>query len=212
MVHPETLTRHSPYFDYKTLSTTCRQLEQEYGLAVDNGFEQVRENRLSHKVTTIEAQTGQESFEFYAKRHKEKIRDALERAQDWQALHEGLKASGLEVQPHGNGLVIKDLRGNHAAKASAVDRSLSAKRLQERFAKYQPYRSLRQIQELSRYQAAPLHRSVEQGERGELFAKYKAGIETRKTTLEAIKAQEDKQLAAIHQQWTPNVRKSNTWA
>lgn len=199
MVHPERLTRHSPFGDFKTRDKLCRELEREYGLIVDNGRERARENALTAKAATIEAQTGQESFESYAKRYKGNILEALEQAQDWQDLHETLKAHGLEIRPHGNGLVIKNMHGNHATKASTVDRSLSAKRLQDRFGEYRPYRSLRQVQELSRYQAAPLHRSPE---RGELYAKYKAGIETRKTKLEAIKAQEDKQLSAIRQQWT----------
>ena len=201
MIHPERLTRHEPFRDYKKQEKLCRELEQEYGLVVDNGREQAREDRLSHKAATIEAQTGQESFESYAKRHKAEILKTLEQAQDWQALHEGLKAFGLGVKPHTNGLVIHDLHGkqaNHALKSSAVDRSLSAKRLQDRFGEYRPYRSLRQVQEVSRYQAAPLHRSPE---RGQLSAKYKIGIETRKTRLEVIKTQEDKQLAAIRQQW-----------
>ena len=198
MIHPETLTRHSPFGDFKTRDKLCRQLEQEYGLAVDNGREQARKNTLSAKTATIEAQTGQESFESYAKRHRDKIFESLEQAQSWQALHGGLKALGLCIKPHGNGLVIKNMHGEHAVKASTVDRTLSAKRLQDRFGEFRPYRNLRPIQEVSRYQAAPLHRSPE---RGELFARYKAGIETRKTRLEAIKTQEDKQLVAIRQQW-----------
>ena len=203
-IHPERLTRHDPYYDYKTLSNTCRQLEQEYGLVVDNGFERANENNLSHKAATLEARTGQESFEGYAKRHKADIMQTLEHAQDWQGFHEGLKAYGLGVKPHGNGLVLHDLRSkgsHHAVKASAVDRALSAKRLQERFGDFQPYRSLRQIQEHSRYQAGPLHRAMEQGERGELYAKYQAGIESRKNRLQAVKEREDATLAAIRHQW-----------
>ena len=200
-IHPERLTRHDPYYDYKTLSSTCRQLEQEYGLMVDNGFEQAKENHLSHKAATLEARTGQESFEGYAKRHKPEIMQALEHAQDWQGFHEGLKAYGLGVKPHSNGLVFHDLYGkdsHHAVKASDVDRTLSAKRLQERFGDFQPSRNLRTIAELSRYQAMPLHRSPE---RGELYAQYQAGIKPRKTKLQAIKEREDASLTAIRQQW-----------
>ena len=155
-------------------------------------------NALSQKAATIEAQTGQESFESYAKRHKEKILEALDFATQWQDLHEALKAHGMSVKPHGAGLVVTDQHGKHTAKASAVDRALSAKRLQERFGEFRPYRSLRPIQELSRYQAAPLHRSPE---RGKLFTAFKAGIEIRKSKLEAIKEREDKAIAAIRQQW-----------
>ena len=198
MVHPERYVRHEPFRDYATRDKLCRELEQEFGLSVDNGREQRQENASTHKVATIEAQTGQESFESYAKRHRPEIMPALEQAQTWQDAHEILKAHGLGIKPHGNGLVIKDLHGEHAIKASTLDRNLSAKKLQERFGEFLPYRSLRQVQELSRYQAMPLQRSPE---RGELFIRYKEGIEARKGKLDAIKAQEDRHLVAIRQQW-----------
>lgn len=203
MIHPERLSRHEPFRDYATRDKLCREIELEYGLAVDNGREQKCESALSQKAATIEAQTGQESFESYAKRHKEKILEALASATHWQDLHETLKAHGLGIKPHGNGLVVTDLHGDHAAKASAVDRALSAKRLQERLGEFRPYRSLRQIQELSRYQAVPLHRSPE---RGELFARFTAGVETRKNRLADIKEREDKQIAAIKQKWAEKRR------
>lgn len=206
MIHPERHTRHEPFRDYATRDKLCRELEREYGLTVDNGREQRREDALSQKAATIEAQTGQESFESYAKRHKEKILETLESApaglDGWQYLHEAFKTHGLGIKPHGAGLVVFDLHSaRHTAKASAVDRVLSVKRLQERFGEFRPYRSLRPIQEFSRYQAAPLHRAMERGERGKLFAAFKAGIETRKNRLEAVKEREDKELAAIHAKW-----------
>jgi len=197
-IHPERLTRHEPFRDYKTLSKTCRAIEQEYGLVVDNGMEKARADRLSEKAAAIEAQTGQESFESYAKRHKAYILKAVELSQNWQAFHEAVRGIGMEAKAHGNGLVFKDLHGDHAAKGSAVDRALSMKKLESRFGEYRPYRSLRPIQELSRYQAVPLHRSPE---RGELFTRYRQGIESRKTRLEAVKRQEDMALAAIRKQW-----------
>ena len=49
----------------------------------------------------------------------------------------------------------------------------------------------------------PLHRSPE---RGELYAQYKAGIETRKNRLAAIKERENKQIAAIRQKWAEKRR------
>lgn len=202
MVHPERYARHEQFRDYAMRDKLCRELEQEFGLSVDKGREQKQENALSNKAATIEAQTGQESFESYAKRHKAEIMHTLEQAPDdtigWQYLHETLHARGLGIKPHGNGLVIKDLHGEHAIKASTLDRALSAKKLQERFGDFQPYRSLRQIQEQSRYQAVPLQRSPE---RGELFARYKESIEVRKIKLVAIKEREDTQVAAIRQQW-----------
>jgi len=199
MIHPERLSRYEPFRDFHKRARLCRELEREYGLVIDNGREKSRADRLSEKAAAIEAQTGQESFETYAKRHKAYILKALEGTQDWQAFHEVLRAMGMEAKAHGNGLVIKDLNGEHAAKASTVDRSLSMKKLEGRFGGYRPYRSLRPIQELSRYQAVPLHRGPE---RGELFARYQQGIESRKTRLEAVKERETAVLAAVHKQRT----------
>lgn len=203
MVHPERYARHEPFRDYATRDKLCRELEQEFGLAVDNGREQRREDALTPKAATIEAQTGQESFESYAKRHKGQILESLNRAAHWQDLHEALKAHSMGIKPHGNGLVVTDLYGNHSAKASTVDRALSAKRLQERFGEFRPYRSLRQIQKLSCYQAEPLHRSPE---RGELYARFRTGIETRKSRMNEIKEREDKLLVAIRQKWAEKRR------
>jgi hypothetical protein len=122
----------------------------------------------------------------------------LEAAQGWQAFHEALKTVGMEIKPHGNGLVLKDTHGEHAVKASSVDRAVSLKRLEERFGVYRPYRSLRPVQEISRYQAVPLHRSPE---RGELYARYRQSIEARIARLEAVREREDAALAAIRKQW-----------
>ena len=198
MIHPERLTRHEPFRDYHARDKLCRELEQEYGLVADNGRGKARENALSEKAAVIEAQTGQESFASYAKRQSAHILKVLETAQNWQALHEALKAVGMEIKPHGNGLVIKNMRGALAIKAGSVDRSLSLKKLQGRFGEYRPYRSLRPVQEISRYQAVPLHRSPE---RGELYARYRQGIEARKARLEAVKERENAALAAIRKQW-----------
>lgn len=203
MVHPERHVRHEPFRDYAARDKLCRELEREYDLTVDNGRDQRREDALTPKAATIEAQTGQESFESYAKRHKAKILEAMEHAAHWQDVHEALKAHGLSIKPHGNGLVVTDLRGQHTAKASTVDRALSAKRLQERFSEFQPYRNLRPIQEHSRYEAIPLHRSPE---RGELYSRYKSGIESRKGRLTEIKEREDRQLEAIRQKWAAKRR------
>ena len=203
MVHPERHTRREPFRDYSIRDKLCRKLEQEYGLTVDNGREQKQENGLSYKAATVEAQTGQESFESYAKRHKKAIADSLEQAQSWQVLHEALRTYGMGIKRHGNGLVITDLHGEHAVKASSIDRSLSANRLEKSLGEFRPYRSLRQIQEQSRYQAVPLHRSPE---RGELFSRFKTAIDDRKNRLQTIKENETAQLMQIRHKWATKRR------
>ena len=112
----------------------------------------------------------------------------------------------MEIKPHGNGLTIKDRHSNraaHAIKASALDRSLSLKKLEARFGPYTPPQDLENIQERTRYAAVPLQRSPE---RGQLFIEYKAGIEVRKTALQKVKEKEDAALAAIRAEWAAKRR------
>ena len=199
LIHPERLTMREPFQDYRKRDRLCRELEREYGLAVDRGQEpEPKRLSLGDRAAQAEAHSGQESFETYAKRHTGEILAAVDAAKDWQTLHTSLARFGMEIKPHGNGLVVKDRHGKQAVKASAVDRSLSMKKLEARFGPYSPAHGLEQIQAQSRYQAEPLHRA---SERGNLFAEYRQGIEERKARLQAVKDREDAALAAIREQW-----------
>lgn len=203
-IHPEKHTRHKEFRDYWIRDSVCRELEQEYGLALDNGRNKDKQQSLGEKAALIEAHTGQQSFESYAKAHRDKIMSVLTAASGWQALHEGLALYGMEVNPHGNGLVIADRHNQrHTVKASAVDRGLSLKKLVEKLGPYIPAQGLEKVTEQSRYQHAPLHRSPE---RGALYAEYKQGIEKRKSNLTGVKEQEDAVLAAIKGKWVAKRR------
>ena len=198
LIHPERLTMREPFRDFRARDRLCRELEREYGLDVDNGRERKAERfALSEKAAALEAHGGRESFESYAGRHTPLILEALEQGGSWREFHEALARLGLEIKPHGNGLAVKDRHGKHAVKASALDRSLSLKKLEARFGSYVPPQGI-QEQEQSRYQAEPLHRSPE---RGDLFAEYRRGIEERKARLQAAKEREDAALAAVRAQW-----------
>ena len=204
MIHPEKHTRHEPFRDYWKRDKVCRELEREYGLVVDNGHTKDKQRALSEKAALIEAHTGQQSFESYAKAHKDTILPVLAAAPDWQTFHEGLALYGMEIKPHGGGLVIADRHNQrHTVKASAIDRSLSLKKLVEKFGPYLPARDLEKIPERTRYQNAPLHRSPELGA---LFAEYQQGIEKRKTSLATVKEQEDTTIAAIKEKWAAKRR------
>ena len=204
MIHPEKHTRHEPFRDYLKRDKVCRELEQEYGLVVDNGRSKDKQRSLGEKAALIEAHTGQQSFESYAKTHRDNILSVLAAAADWQTLHEGLDLYGMEIKPHGSGLVIADRHNHrHTVKASAVARGLSFKNLAEKFGPYLPARNLEKVTERSRYQHAPLHRSPE---RGALYAEYRQGIEKRKTGLTGVKEQEDAALAAIREKWAAKRR------
>lgn len=204
MIHPERHTCHKEFRDFWIRDRVCRAVEREFGLTMDNGIEHSASGqalirpRSNEKAQLIEAHTGQQSFDSYAKTHHNEILRSLEAATSWQDMHETLAVYGMEIKPHGNGLVIKDRHGKHAMKASALDRSLSQKKLEICFGPYVSPGNLAHVTEHYRYQAEPLHRSPE---RGELFTKYKVGIEQRKTTLQQVKEGEDAALAAIRERW-----------
>ena len=206
MIDPEKYTCHKEFRDFWIRNKVCRAVEREFGLTVDNGIEvnspeQARQRR-NEKASLVEAHTGQQSFDAYAKEHHEEIMRSLDAAASWQDLHTALAERGMGIKPHGRGLVIKDRhskRATHSIKASALDRNLSRQNLEARLGPYQPPQALENIQERSRYSAAPLHRSPE---RGQLFAEYQAGIATRKDRLQTVKEQEDATLAAIRAEWT----------
>jgi hypothetical protein len=199
MIHPEKRTWHKEFRDYHARDKLCRELEREYGLALDRGREPGPERSSpGDRAAQAEAHSGQESFESYAKRHTEQVLAAAKSAQGWQGLHTALAGFGLGITAHGNGLVIKDRHGKHAIKASAVDRSLSMKKLEARFGPYRAPQGPDQVEERFCYQAVPLHRAPE---RGNLFAEYRQGIEDRKARLEAVKEREGAALADIRKQW-----------
>jgi hypothetical protein len=139
MIHPETLTRHEPFRDYLTRDRVCRELEKRIDLAMDHGRNQGTAQPLGDGAATVEAHTGQESFESYAKSFRESILASLSaEAAGWQSLHQALARHGLVIKPHGNGLVVQDRHGEHAIKASSLDRSLAKGKLEKRFGQFQP--------------------------------------------------------------------------
>lgn len=205
MINPEKYTCHKKFRDFWIRDKVCRAAEREFGLTVDNGIEinpsEQPCQRRNEKASLVEAHTGQQSFDAYAREHREEILRSLDAAASWRDLHTALAERGMEIKPHGNGLVMKDRhskRASDAIKASALERSLSRQKLEVRFGPYQPPQDLENIQERSRYSAAPLHRSPE---RGQLFTEYQAGIAARKERLQTVKEQEDATLAAIRAEW-----------
>lgn len=199
MIHPEKLTRHDPFRDYHTRDRVCRELEKRFGLAIDHGRNQGPAQPLGDGAATVEAHTGQQSFESYAKDFRENILASLEGAADWQGLHQALTLHGLEILPHGNGLVIKDRHGKHTIKASSLDRSLAKGSLEKRLGPFQPpIVAVVTMPSQKRYRAKPLHHSPE---RGNLFAEYQAGIARRKAVLAVSKEQVRIQRNMISQVW-----------
>jgi len=202
MIHPEKLTRREPYRAYLIRDRLCRELEQRFSLSVDNGRLEARERGsqpLSDAAATVEAHSGQQSFEGYCSERKDAIMTAQENARTWSDLHRALAEHGLFIKPHGNGMAIVSSQGRYAIKASRLDRSMGKLSLEKRFGPYQePYKNVETIQVAASYDAKPLHRDPE---RDNLFAEYQAGITKRKSGLANFKEQRDSAGDHLSREW-----------
>ena len=200
MIHPEKLTRYEPFRDYWKRDKLCRELELKYDLLVDNGQDKVRDTpALSPVAASIEAQTGQASFDGYAKRHKLELMPLIGQAQNWQELHKDLAVFGMTIKPQGNGLALVSLDGKHGIKASSFDRSLSKNKLEKRLGSFEiPSKKVSEIRILYEYEKQPLQKEAN---RGELYKEYQAGIDERIRQLDLIKKAEDLDKKSALEKW-----------
>ncbi|EQN48394.1 hypothetical protein HMPREF0326_05796 [Desulfovibrio sp. 3_1_syn3] len=189
LIHPEKLTRVEPWRDYIKRDKLCRELEKEYGLVIDNGRDKAQEQGLGERAATVEAHTGRQSFEGYARDQGEAILAILENARSWEDVHCAFARHGLELKPRGAGLVVKDRHGRHMAKASAVHRDLSRKKLEARFGAFQPSRGAMPESE-RRYGADPLQKAPN---RNQLWQEFQEQRQVQKIGLEDIRRKWEQQ-------------------
>ena len=186
LIHPEKLTRVEPWRDYIKRDKLCRELEREYGLVIDNGRDQAQARGLGGRAAAVEAHTGRQSFEGYARDQGEAILAMLENARTWEDVHCVFARYGMELKPRGAGLVVKNRHGRHMTKASAVHRDLSFKKLEARFGAFQTPRGKMPESE-RRYGAAPLQKMPN---RNQLWQEFQEQRQVQKAILEEI-----------HQKW-----------
>jgi hypothetical protein len=198
MIHPNTFTRREPYRDYWIRDSLCRVLEQKYNLTPDNGRQDDAEaKRENDKARTVEAQTGEQSFDSYMREKREYLLAELERCQSWQDLHDVLGRIGVAIVSRTTGCSLTDKHGKHAVKGSAVDRKLSRGQLEKRFGSFRE--SAHEVEEKERYSAKPIRGS--EHERGELYQEYRKGIEERKGFLDQKFIEHKDQAKAIKDKW-----------
>ncbi len=183
LIHPERLTRVEPWRDYIKRDKLCRELEHEYGLVMDNGRDKAVGRGLGGKAAAMEAHSGRQSFEGYARDQGERILAMLENARSWEDVHCAFARHGLELKPRGAGLVVKNRHGRHVAKASAAHRDLSLKKLEARFGAFQPSRGAMPESE-RRYGAAPLQKAPN---RNQLWQEFQEQHLDQKASLAAIR-------------------------
>jgi hypothetical protein len=114
-VHPETLRAWRHNHDRARIRASLNRIEREMGWRVVAGSSR----NLSAPPPAEVARLRGAALE------------PMQKAHNWGELEELLKARGLSLRARGRGLVITD--GKYTLKASAVDRSLSRGKLEERF-------------------------------------------------------------------------------
>ena len=199
-IHPVRRTRHTPFRDFVTRDRLCRQLEIRYGLTRDNGRDPARASARNDKAISYENRTGQESLFSYAQRHKPVIMNALTTAQIWADCHLAFHKCGLTIQPHGNGLVIRDLEGHHSIKASDLERGLSKGKLEKRFGKFEA--KAFDAGQIPPPETTYAVQPVQQGaERDNLYALFNKEIAKRRAEMKEVTERERRLYKLLNERW-----------
>jgi Fe-S cluster biosynthesis and repair protein YggX len=170
-IHPNRLTMHEPYRDYKILGEICTKLENEYNLQrVNHG---ARKQGAQNRADDMEHMAGVESLIGWVKRE---CLGQIYGVQTWSDFHELMQANGLEIRERGNGFVIGDRSGTNV-KASSIARDLSKTKLEARLGPFKPVNEAQDRMSPAReYQVKPMPSRTDTTE---LYAKYKAEQQSR---------------------------------
>jgi len=200
LIHPERLTIHEPFRDFRALSRVCRELEKKYNLVIDPGMESAKgKTTPSPRLKSMEIQSGQESLFRYAQKHKDDILASMESVGTWPEVHQVFARYGLGLKLHGNGLAITDTHGKTGLKASSLDKSLSKGRLEARFGLFQaPDRIFTPVKSDFTYTAEPLQGGPE---RDRLYAQFQEEMNQRRSRLSDIEREYQAQYDKHRQEW-----------
>jgi hypothetical protein len=206
MIHPERYTKMEPFRDFYRLSEACRAMEEKYGLQIDNGITKANSSQQIHqRAASMEAHSGEQSFQSYVMSHTEGILRTMEGATSWQDVHVSLAEYGIMIKPHGNGMAVVNIKGKEAIKASAIDRSLSKKRLTDRFGEYMTPLDSPAGSVKHHYNRKPLQ--AKSPERDKLYEEYKRLMEQQQAQIEAVKQQNAARLQAIKELYSEERKK-----
>lgn len=210
MIHPGKFTRHEPYRDYDKRDQVCRELEKKYGLTIDvQEQEETAEKpgprapvRGNDKARTVEAHTGQQSFDSYLKERKQVLLEELEKIKLWRDFHKLCARLGLTFSLRGNGCIFKDKHGKHTAKASSIDRQFSKAAMEKRFGPFEPAPN-QAFEEKERYSAKPLQAGAD---RNGLYEEYQEQVAAKKAALSALAEESRRREAQVRQIWAQHRR------
>lgn len=118
-IHPRSFNLHEPYYDHRTRSKVCAELEIEFNLQRDN--HQAQKTQAEANAANLTARTGIGTLLVWI---QQTCKADLEQAASWQAFHSVLRANGLQIRQRANGFVFVAPDGTRC-KASSVSRKLS---------------------------------------------------------------------------------------
>jgi len=191
-IHPQRLTLHEPYRDYKTLAQISAQLEVEHGLQrVNHG---ARHQHAHNRANAMEHAGGMESLLGWIQRE---CAEQIRRAKTWGALHEVMQENGLELHERGNGLVITDRAGT-MVKASSVARELSKAKLEAKLGRFEPPPAEREAVPTRTYELRPMRSSIDTAR---LYQEYKVSQErssiSRASEWQRLREQQKRSIEAV---------------
>jgi hypothetical protein len=158
-------------------------MENRYNLVIDNGIthDQNKQPKINQRAASMEAHTGEKSFQSFAIEHKDLIGRALNDSKNWLEVHAALAELGVNIVQRGNGLAIASADGRGAIKASALGRNFSKNRLTQRLGDYAPPKLA--VPPKEGYQREPIQPKTP--EREALFQQYRSLREKRQLRLRA---------------------------
>ncbi len=143
-VHPSTFKTWDNKNDWRRIRASLHRLEREMGWRVVAGSTRNLAEAPPAEVARL----------------REAALEPMRNAHNWGELETLLLAQGLSIQARGRGMVITD--GEYFVKASAIDRSVSRPRLEERF--QMPYtewrRQVRRVHKLTQDHRRVAHRAA----------------------------------------------------
>ncbi len=205
-IHPKTFRVHEAYRSYHTLSDVCRQMEQKYGLEVDNGidFDAKKKNpgiKLGPEAAAMEKHSGLMSFETWIKRGPAKaLREILSRPDaSWEQVHRSLAKYDLVMRKRGAGLVISSRTRKLFVKASDVLREAGKGAIEKKLGPYvEPSDEIMKRKAKLPYYAKALHNHNERDALYQKYQKERSERETRKTLdLRSLREERSTRLSGI---------------
>jgi len=118
-IHPRSFNLHEPYYDHRTRSKVCAELEIEFNLERDN--HQAQKNGAEANAANMTARTGIGSLLVWI---QQTCKAELEQAASWQEFNAVLRTNDLKIRQRANGFVFV-ARDGTMCKASSVSRKLS---------------------------------------------------------------------------------------